>query len=126
MPAEIAGKAVRQYKNRLLELRGTTIGAHETLSALAGSKDEAYRQAVDRGSVPAQAVTKTWRHFPNEHPRAQHVVMAGKAVGLDEAFELPDGTRMRYPHDPDAPVSQTAGCHCQADYRIDFLASLAA
>lgn len=125
IPAEIQAKALVAYERRLLQLRGETIGQKEAFTAIATGKNEAIRQAIEAGAVDAAAVTKRWRHFPNEHPRRQHIQMNGKVVRFDQPFVLPDGTRMMHPHDPDAPIEHTAGCHCQADYKIDFLASLA-
>lgn len=124
IPADLQRKAVQQYSNRLLKLRGDVIGQHETFTALAASKHEAYRQAIENGAVSPSAVKKKWKHLPSEHPRLQHVAMQGKTVGFSEPFILPDGTRMLYPHDPSAPIRHTAGCHCQADYVVDFLAGL--
>lgn len=121
LPAETQRKALAAYTARLLQLRGEVIGQKEAFTALAQGKNEAYAQAIDSGQVPASAVTKKWRHFPNEHPRRQHIQMSGKTVRFDEVFVLPDGTRMRFPHDPEAPIEQVAGCHCAADYSIRFL-----
>jgi hypothetical protein len=97
------------------------IGQHEAFTALSTAKNEAYRQAIDGGTIPASAVTKKWRHFPIEHPRVQHVAMNGKSVGFNQPFILPDGTSMMFPHDPSAPPSQTLFCRCQADMVVDFL-----
>lgn len=124
VPADIARKAVNRYEARLLELRGQTIAKVETFASLAAAKHEAYRQAIDSGKLDVSAVTKIWRHFRNEHPRLTHVAMQGKTVGFREDFVLADGTRMQYPHAPGAPIKHTAGCHCQADYRVDFLAGI--
>lgn len=124
IPPEMRAKMVAAYKNRALRNRGEGIGKHEAFEALAASKHEAFRQAVESGGIPAAAVTKAWNHMANENARMQHVAMDGKRVGLDAMFILPDGTRMLYPHDSSAPASHTAGCHCQADYRVDFLAGL--
>jgi len=124
VPADTINKAAIAYKRRLLQLRGETLGKVEAFTAIAEGKNEAYAQAIQAGKIDAAAVTKTWRHFGSEHPRIQHIVMAGKSVGFAEDFVLPDGTRMRFPHDPRAPVGHRAGCRCAADYRIDFLANL--
>lgn len=124
LPADIARKAVRAYENRLLQLRGETIGQVETFAALAAAKNETYRQAIESGKVAASAVTKIWRHFPNKDPRLTHMAMQGEKVGFYAEFVLPDGTRMAYPHAPGAPIEHTAGCHCQADYKIDFLSAV--
>ena len=120
----IAANAIRGYSNKLLRYRGEVIGKHEAFSALAAGKQQAYEQAVTSGKVDAAVVVKTWKHFPNLEPRHQHIAMSGRSVGLLESFVLPDGTVMQFPHDPKAPVKHTAGCHCQADYEIDFLAGI--
>jgi len=120
----ITAKAITAYERRLLQLRGEVIGKHEAFSALAAGKQQAYEQAVTSGKVDAAVVTKKWKHFPNKDPRHQHEAMNGRTIGLTDNFILPDGTIMQFPHDPSAPVRQTAGCHCQADYDIDFLAGI--
>lgn len=124
LPAETVAKALTAYKSGLLKLRGDTIGLHESFAALGAAKDEAYRQAIANGQIDETAVTKRWRHFANREPRLQHIAVNGQTVGFRETFVMPDGTRLRYPHDPEAPIEHTAGCHCQADYRVDFLAKL--
>jgi hypothetical protein len=117
----IAAKAATAYERRLLLQRGRAIALHETFAALAEARDQAHRQLVESGQVAADAVTLTWRHFPKENPRHQHIAMNGVSVKLGQRFVLPDGTTMRFPHDPEAPVNHTAGCGCQADYRVDWL-----
>lgn len=124
VPAETAGKAVTAYTSGLLRLRGEMIGSLETFDALAEAKNEAYRQAIASGQIRADQVTKGWRHFQNENPRVQHIAMSGKWVAFDEDFVMPDGTRMRFAHDPQAPIKHKAGCHCQTDYRINFLSNI--
>lgn len=124
MSAATAARAIDAYKTKLLQQRGELVGKVEAFTAIAEGKHEAYAQAIESGKVDAAAVTKTWRHFPSDSPRLQHIAMAGKKVGFAEDFVLPDGTRMRFPHDPRAPIKHRAGCRCQADFRIDFLAGL--
>lgn len=124
MAPEIVAKAVVAYERRLLKHRGDVIGLQETFNALAIAKEESYRQLIERGTVTAGQVSKGWRHLPSEHPRVQHIAMQGKRVGIDEVFILPDGTAMRFPHDPSAPARHTIGCKCDTDYRVDFLAGL--
>jgi hypothetical protein len=124
IPAQTQESALISYSNRLLKLRGDTIAMHESFAAMNAAREEAFKQVVDKGAVAANAVRKTWRHFPNLHPRVQHIEMDGISVGLGQRFLMPDGSLMLYPHDPFAPIDQTAGCHCQVDYRIDFLANI--
>lgn len=120
----IASKAITAYENRSLRSRGELIGKHEVFTAMESAKEQAFRQAVASGKVAESAVTKTWKHFSSRNPRHQHIVMNGKKVGLNGFFIMPDGTVMKHPHDPAAPVRHTAGCLCQADYSIDFYAGL--
>lgn len=120
---EIARKAAAGYERRLLQLRGEMIGKVEVFNALAEAKDRAYWQAVDEGKLSAEMVRIRWRHLSNEHPRLDHVAMNGRTIKLGGRFVLPDGTSMRFPHDPDGSVKHNAGCHCQGDYRVDWLAT---
>lgn len=124
LPADMVGKMLAGYSNKLLQLRGEVIGQHETALSLFGARNEAFRQAIASGHVAAQDVTKTWRHFPSEHPRMQHIEMAGKVVQFNQPFILPDGTPMMHPHDSSAPASQTLFCKCQADYSVDHIGAL--
>lgn len=124
IPADMRERMVGRYADRLLQLRGEVLAQNETHHAIFAGKHEAFEQAIEAGKVDASAVTKTWRHFPSDHPRMQHVQMAGKAVGFNEPFVMPDGTLMAYPHAPGAPARHTLGCKCQADYAVDFLAGL--
>lgn len=121
---EIAARAIRQYANGLLKLRGETVGKEEAFTALEAGREQAYVQAVDAGKVSEAAVTKAWRHLGNRPFRDQHLAINGQKVGLRAAFIMPDGTRMLRPHDPAAPLRHRIGCHCQADYEIDFYANL--
>jgi hypothetical protein len=124
VPPEIAAKAITAYSNRLLQLRGETIGRHEAFAALSAGRQQAYEQAVASGKITAAAVTKSWRHLSSLDYRPDHRLMNGKGVGLMESFVLPDGTTMLYPHDSSAPIKHTVGCRCQADYKVDFLAGI--
>lgn len=103
LPAETVDRIVTRYADGLLKLRADTIALNETFEALATAKEIAFRQQIDKGRVQAQAVTKTWRHTPGEHPRLQHVAMHGQKVQFDQPFIAPDGTPIPYPNAPGVP-----------------------
>ena len=124
LPADITAKAEVRYKDRLLQLRGQLIAQVESFDALAAAKHEAFVQASETGGVDPALVTKDWRHFANLDPRPDHIAMNRKKVGLHELFILPDGTAMRFAHDPAAPIKHKAGCHCQTEYSIRFVEGL--
>lgn len=124
LPAEAVDRITSRYADGLLKLRADTIALQETFQALGSSRDIAYRQQIEAGRVQGQHITKTWRHTPQEHPRAQHVAMHGQTVPFDQSFTAPDGTLIRYPHAPGTPSRHTIGCKCFAEYRIDFAAQL--
>ncbi|QAZ45952.1 head morphogenesis protein [Mesorhizobium sp. Pch-S] len=124
LPTETIDRITSRYADGLLKLRADTIALHETFEALNTSKEIAFRQQIDKGRVQAQNVTKTWRHTPQEHPRAHHVAMNGQKVRFDQPFMAPDGTAIPYPHAPGVPARHTLGCKCYCDFRIDFVAEL--
>lgn len=126
LPADIQAKALAQYKNRLLALRGEMIGRTETLTALQAAKHQAYLQAVDEGKIQESAVRRTWKSAGDLRVRHTHVGLNGDTAGLREAFRSPSGARLLFPGDTSlgAPASETIGCRCDVSYRIDFLANL--
>ncbi|PSM18223.1 head morphogenesis protein [Nitratireductor sp. StC3] len=124
LPGDVVDRIVGRYSDRLLQLRGEAIGLSETMTALAKSRDDAIRQQIAAGKIDAAAVTKVWKHTPQEHPRHHHRAMNGKSVGIDDQFELPNGVRMSYPHSDDAPADETVFCKCYHTMKIDFFAAV--
>lgn len=126
VPPETIRKAVAAYEASLLKLRGETIGRVEAMTSLQAAKFEAYRQAVESGQVVENAVRKVWRSAGDFRVRHTHMALNGDSAGLNEAFRSPSGARLRFPMDTalGAPASETIGCRCDAEYRIDFLANV--
>lgn len=122
--AALVDRIAGRYADSLLKLRADTIGLHETFAALGASKDIAFRQQIEKGSLRADAVTKGWKHTPQKHGREQHETMQGQVVPFDHPFTAPDGTAIAYPHAPGVPARHTLGCKCFAEYKIDFVAQL--
>ncbi|PBC23667.1 head morphogenesis protein [Mesorhizobium sp. WSM4311] len=122
--AALVDRITGRYVDGLLKLRADTIGLHETFAALGASKDIAFRQQIEKGSLRADAVTKGWKHTPQKHGREQHEAMQGQMVPFDQPFTAPDGTLIPYPHAPGVPTRHTLACKCLAEYKIDFLAQL--
>jgi len=118
-PEEVE-RVTRLYANKALKWRGDQLAIHETHMALARSKMDAFQQQIDDGKLDAQDVTKKWRRTVSREPRMDHMMMAGKTVGFNELFTLPDGTSCTGPHDPSLPAKHTIGCKCALDLTIDF------
>lgn len=121
---ETVDRIVGRYSDRLLELRGEMVAQNETFMALEKAREDAIMQQIRAGKIAQEDVQVIWRHTPQENPRLQHVAMHGKSVPLGEDFVLPDGTRMKRPHDPNAPADHLVFCKCRTEYKVDFLASV--
>lgn len=115
--ADMVARITGRYSDRLLALRGETIARTETLAALARSKEEAFRQAVDTGAVQATQVKKRWIATKDERTRDSHAAVDGEIVGLDGVFS----NGLSYPHEEGAPAEETVNCRCTYDLTIDFL-----
>lgn len=116
----------RQYSNALLKDRADTVAMTETASAVMSARDEEWLQLVESKGLSEQAVLKTWVHTRGtQDGRPDHIEMNGAVVkGLKTAFELPDGTRMQYPHDPAGGAKHNIRCGCQCTYRINHAEGL--
>ena len=109
-----------RYSDRLLKLRGDTIGRTEALSALNESSDEALRQIVQEGLAPPDAVTRIWRHSFSQNERPGHLQMSGQERGINEPFLNPlTGVSLQHPGE--GPASETINCRCMIEHKIDFI-----
>ena len=116
-----------RYKDRLLQLRGEMIARTETLASLNAGKEESIRQLVDSGKVQRSQVKKVWRATGDDRTRDSHMALNGVEVGLDQPFISPlTGAQMMHPHDTSrgAPASETIGCRCFYEIKIDYFAAL--
>lgn len=120
LDAERVAKAVGRYSDRLLELRGVTIGRTESMASLNRAAMEAHLQAVEKGNVRAQDVRKIWVATKDKRTRDTHAAMNGEAVGLNDRF----ANGLLYPGDPDGEAAEVINCRCSLKYRIDFLSNL--
>lgn len=110
----------RQYQNALLQDRANTVAQTETANAVMNSRDESWSQAAEAEGLDRDAVRKTWRHRrgPNDG-RATHIAMAGVSVqGLDNPFQLPDGSVMSFAHDPAGGARNNVFCACSTEYQL--------
>jgi hypothetical protein len=120
LSADVVARITGRYSDRLLQLRGETIARTETLGALARSKEEAFRQAIDTGAVQATQVKKVWQATLDNRTRDSHAGVNGERVGLNDRFS----NGLLYPHEDGAPASEVISCRCSYDHVIDFLAGL--
>jgi len=118
--AELRTRIVGRYSDRLLELRGETIGRTETMAALNQSGIEAMQQAIDAGAVQAGTVTKIWHTARDAKVRDSHASIDRQSVGIEGRFS----NGLAYPGDPSGGPSETANCRCWMETRVDFTAGL--
>lgn len=126
VPADTIRKATAGYSNRLLKLRGDTIGRTEALTSLNAAQYESARQAVEGGQVTASQVRRVWRSASDPRVRDTHRGLNAETVGLNEAFVSPSGARLRHPGDTSlgAGPEEIINCRCIVETRIDFFANL--
>jgi len=112
-------RIVGRYEDRLLKLRGDTIGRTETLAALNEASDESLRQVVQEGLAPPDAVKRIWRHSFSQNERPGHIAMDGESRGIDEAFTNPV-TGVSLIHPGEGPAGEVINCRCYIEHKIDF------
>ncbi len=120
LDAATASRAVGRYSDRLLQLRGETIGRTESMASLNQAAMEAHRQAVAKGNVRAQDVRKIWVATKDKRTRDTHRHLDGESAGLEQRFD----NGLLYPGDPAGDVAEIVNCRCVLKYRINFLSNL--
>lgn len=64
-------------------------------------------------------VGKTWVATADSRTRPDHRALGGRTVrGLEAPFTAADGTKLRWPHDPEAPAHQTIQCRCVLTWKL--------
>lgn len=88
--------------------RARTIAIQELLRMYSGSQFEAIM-------LDDEVIGIKWRHADGvEEPRPTHVQADGTIISKGELFFI-NGVFLRYPRDPNAPISETINCHCFLD-----------
>ena len=113
-------RLVGRYEDRLLDLRGQTVGRTEALASLNEASDEALRQAVDEGLAPPDAVKRIWDATGDLRTRPDHVAADGQPRGLSEPF-IVGGMSMMHPGDPAGGAANVINCRCIVRHEIDFV-----
>lgn len=123
LDAATVSRIVGRYSDSLLALRGEMLARTETMMALGTARENAMRQQIDAGKVAAQDVQKIWHSAGDGRVRHTHRILNKQSVGIDDNFVSVSGARLRYPGDPDAPISEISGCRCYCEYDVDYIAA---
>lgn len=111
---------VSRYRDNALKWRAETIARTETLRNVHAGLDDGYRQAIERGDIEVDQLSKEWIHAGGgKHSRKDHQAMDGVQVKFNEDFVFSDGTRMRWPGDPRAGAAHVANCRCTYSTILD-------
>lgn len=122
LPRKTINAAITSLQNRTLKYRGDNIARTEAINALRGGEAQAIAQAMEKGDIDPEDVTKDWSGSLDARERQQHLAIEKQRRNILEPFDMPDGSRLMYPGDTSlgAPGSQTINCRCQSIYRIDY------
>jgi len=109
-------RIMEAHRFKALGYRGRVIAKDQSRVATSAGREEGMRQLMESGRVAK--ITARWQHNLSEKPRHDHVAMNGTVIEVGEAFEFPDGARMKHPHDPAGGAKHGIGCKCIAVYRV--------
>ncbi len=122
-------RIVGRLSDSYLLLRGETIARHETMQALAKSRDDAIRQAVAEGKVDAEDHHEDLaqrRRRPGAPARTSMVRSATRRSRSTSRSSARRALLCAIRIDLAAPTSETLGCRCWVEYKMDFFARVVA
>lgn len=108
-------QAVQDYEDNYLSYRAATIAQTESVRASSEGLRDAYRQAVDGGQLPSDAVRRFWKVAMDEKTCPVCLSIPERnpdGVAVDSAFDSIEG-----PQD-DPPVHPN--CRCEIEYVTDL------
>lgn len=126
LPERQVNTAVSRLQARVLKYRGQMIARNESLNALRAGQWESIQQAIAKGEVEEQDVTKSWRDSGDGRTRLMHLQMGqtyAEGIPINQNFIGPDGSRLRFPGDTalGASAEMTILCRCLLQITINFL-----
>lgn len=110
-------KMVERYRSRYIKYRSEVISRTESLRAVHAGTDEMYQQAIDSGTLQANALVRTWDTSKDGRVRSSHRAMEGQQRPIGEPFTSGIGNAMRYPGDPEAPPADSVQDRCAVTTR---------
>ena len=103
-------KAILNNVNDMRIGRARTIARTETSSAI-NNTSNATAEEVGMDE-------KGWLHIGGKYTsRSNHVALNNTWIKLNELFDLGNGLKARFPHDPNLPASEVVSCNCLTIYR---------
>lgn len=118
-------RMVTRYRQKYLKYRAETIARTEALRAVHAGSDEMYAQAVENGTLQANALIQTWKTASNKsNVRDSHKYMHNQKRGIGESFVSGKGNLLRYPGDPNAPGADTVQCRCAKTTRYKEISQI--
>lgn len=123
IPAKTKSAMLRALEENTLVYRSETIARTEAINALRAGQDDAIVQAIAKGDLGAQDVTKTWDATGDSRTRESHLLLEGDTVQFTGLFTTINGSRLAYPGDTThgARGEDTIQCRCRILYRVDYL-----
>lgn len=118
LPKGRIDKLVDRYAARQLQSRAELVAQDQTVQALSEANEEAYAQAIESGHLDEDRIQCTWRQASRATRRESHVPMNGQRRREGVPFLSGNGYALRYPHDPDAPLSERLHCACVKVRRV--------
>lgn len=110
---DVIDELVDDYTDNYLDYRASTIAQTESSRAVNDGLHDAYSQAIDRGVMSDEAVTREWELGDSPCPICESIPDNNPdGVGVDEDFDSDDG-----PVD-DPPVHPS--CMCSVNYITDI------
>lgn len=100
------------YRRNQLALAASSFGLLWAHAAVEGGAQDVFQQAAEDGEIDPAGALGRWRTRGDEKVRRSHSAMHGQVRPVGQAFVSGDGNLLRFPGDPRAPRSDTAGCRC--------------
>ena len=111
-------RMVNTYRTNYIRYRSEVIARSEMLRATSEGAFEAYTQAIESGALSRHDYVRQWRTARDERVRGSHRSMHGQVRRFGQPFRSGAGNKLRYPHDPNAPLFETLQCRCLASTRF--------